>query len=750
MIVKCNYLRSILPFINMPNTVIAASLTLDSQQATQSVASFRTQLRNATNDLIVIQEEFGQTSAEAVAAAQAVARLRDRMNDARAIADAFNPDAKFAALTKAVQVAAGGITALTGAMALFGSESGDVQKALLKVQGALALSQGLSQIGEMGKAFGVLKVAAVEAFTAIKVAIGSTGIGLIVVAVGVLVTYWDEIKASIGLASAAQLKALEYAKEDVAAEQSKLDILNTQDHVLKQQGVSEQAILDSKIAQTKELLKAQKIELERQLLIQKIAEDATHSTIATLLRGAPGRANPLGWLGNLIYGDPVKVADANAKANADLKLQLSKTTDQIAAYEQDKIKDKSAFDQKLRQMDETAAEASITDAYVLSQRKLKDAYEAQQVQIKLDYTNTVERNEQLGAAANAFAAQSKALALKHDQDLADAREKARYEQYLVGITNQKSLSELAIKEQLLIDNTEAERHIANLDERNKKIADNTKLAEDKLHQLQLDDQLKFEVKWNDAIGKQAAQQQAQSEKEIADFLDTQKELVVKSKEEIFAENFNLNTETANMNLDAAGQQAAASLEQLNKWYFDKQKLLKGNAAGELALTKQYEHQKTQITQIENAARLQIISSVLGQAADLFGRATVAGKAIAIAQATIDTYQSATASYKALAGIPVVGPTLGYAAAAIAIAAGLANVRKILSVQVPNASDTSSGGGLSASAPLQPSPQIGNTQLPQDQINKIGNATVRAFVVESDIDKDQSRTKRLNRAARLGG
>ena len=54
----------------------------------------------------------------------------------------------------------------------------------------------------------------------------------------------------------------------------------------------------------------------------------------------------------------------------------------------------------------------------------------------------------------------------------------------------------------------------------------------------------------------------------------------------------------------------------------------------------------------------------------------AQKAIAITQATIKTYESATSAYASMASIPVVGPALGVAAAAGAIAAGLANVAAI--------------------------------------------------------------------------
>lgn len=56
-----------------------------------------------------------------------------------------------------------------------------------------------------------------------------------------------------------------------------------------------------------------------------------------------------------------------------------------------------------------------------------------------------------------------------------------------------------------------------------------------------------------------------------------------------------------------------------------------------------------------------------------------GKTAASAEALIDTYLAAQKSFAALAGIPVVGPALGTAAAAAAIAAGMARVQAINAV-----------------------------------------------------------------------
>ena len=76
-------------------------------------------------------------------------------------------------------------------------------------------------------------------------------------------------------------------------------------------------------------------------------------------------------------------------------------------------------------------------------------------------------------------------------------------------------------------------------------------------------------------------------------------------------------------------------------------------------------------------------------------AFAAWKAMAIAQTIIDTYTSAVASYKSLAGIPYVGPALGFTAAAIAVAAGMARVAAIRSTQYQG---RAKGGVMTANQP----------------------------------------------------
>lgn len=99
-------------------------------------------------------------------------------------------------------------------------------------------------------------------------------------------------------------------------------------------------------------------------------------------------------------------------------------------------------------------------------------------------------------------------------------------------------------------------------------------------------------------------------------------------------------------------------------------------------------------------KTQLVGDALGQLSSIVGQETAAGKAFAVAKATIDTYTSAVSAYNALAGIPVIGPALAAIAAGAAVASGIATVKKIVSVQVPNAPG-GSGGNLTQTTPSAP-------------------------------------------------
>lgn len=170
----------------MAQVVIGAKITADTNGANDSVKSFRAQLREAQADVVKLSNEFGATSKQAAEAAKKAADLRDRIGDAKNLVAAFNPDQKFASFGKAITGVVGGLTAVHGLMGLVGSDSEDVQKALLKVQSALALSQGINQLGE-------LKDSLSNVFSVIKNNLG-TSLPLIAAGIGIIILKLTEWK----------------------------------------------------------------------------------------------------------------------------------------------------------------------------------------------------------------------------------------------------------------------------------------------------------------------------------------------------------------------------------------------------------------------------------------------------------------------------------------------------------------------------------------------------------------------------
>lgn len=155
----------------------------------------------------------------------------------------------------------------------------------------------------------------------------------------------------------------------------------------------------------------------------------------------------------------------------------------------------------------------------------------------------------------------------------------------------------------------------------------------------------------------------------------------------------------------------------------------------------------------------LISQGLGMLSDALGKATLAGKIAAIAQTTIDTYSAAWTIFRqaALNPISIPFPAYPYIQAGLAIAGGLLNVQKIVSVQTPGGG----GGGGSApsggapAAPSTPAAPVAPTQIsttfnPKDNPTSGTASANRTYVVDTDIQNAADRNARLARAARLGG
>lgn len=161
-------------------------------------------------------------------------------------------------------------------------------------------------------------------------------------------------------------------------------------------------------------------------------------------------------------------------------------------------------------------------------------------------------------------------------------------------------------------------------------------------------------------------------------------------------------------------------------------------ANEQANTQAYQNlQKARQQALQST--LSVASSIAGSMASIWGEESKVGKGFATAQALIDTYSAANSAYSAMAGIPIVGPALGIAAAAAAVVAGIANVKKIWEVdETSGASASSASASVAAPAALNTAPVEYTRNLLGNKETDELNQPVKCYVVESDITTAQTK------------
>jgi hypothetical protein len=138
----------------MADKSVSIDLIIKSSEAASSLKEVKQSLKDIKDAMIGAGEGTTEFNKLAAAAGQ----LKDKVDDSNEAINAMNPN-KFQAVASFAGAAAGGISAVTGAMGLFGEQSEEVTKTLAKVQSAMALSQGLAAISELPKAWNNLKAA---------------------------------------------------------------------------------------------------------------------------------------------------------------------------------------------------------------------------------------------------------------------------------------------------------------------------------------------------------------------------------------------------------------------------------------------------------------------------------------------------------------------------------------------------------------------------------------------------------------
>jgi hypothetical protein len=589
-----------------------------------------------------------------------------------------------------------------------------------------------------------------------KKALITTGIGALVVAVGLLVAYWDEIMALVGGVSGEQKKLNESNIKDLDAQKEKLDAIDGQTNQLKLQGKSEAEILQLKIAQTDEAIQAAEINLqnaEATKQAQVAAAQRNKDILAGLLKfmslpltailrsvdmiskglkaiGVLEESTNLldestNYLASFVF-DPEAVGEAGDATIKEAQAGLDRLKEQRAGFtlsqqEADKAAgEKSAAEREKQTKLEEEAFAILQEA----KNKMLDKQKQEEIAINASYA---EKQKKL---AEAKIMDDGSLEAARQEELKAVQEKYTKEETERAEAAQKQLNEIITATRLAGIQDENERARAQMmidfQTRREEITNNLKLESDeRIAQLsalaiQEDQALKANQQVIDEANAIVALEKLDAEFKAAD-------------DDIALQQMILDTKLA------ALKQFNIDGDIVNQEFFAKEKEI---ADAQIAL-----NEKKYALQISQA---QEVSDTLGKLADLAGRQTAAGKALGISQALINTYVGVSAALKEESVLPSPFDVVAKIAnVATVLATGLKAVKAITAVQVPGGGG---GGGVSA-------PSISATAPSTAQVPTIGNSPItslgaamqptqplRAYVVESEVTGSQKRVADIERRA----
>jgi hypothetical protein len=675
------------------------------------VKPLKKQLREATQELQLARQRFGDLSTEAVDAAKKVAGIRDSIEAANEQAALFDPGKRFQALTSAASLAAGAVGAVQGAMGLFGAESEDVQKALLKVQSAMALSQGLSQLADLSKVTEELK-------SSFKGLIGTTA-----------------QKTAATTADTAAVGANTVANTAQAA------ATNASSLASKAAAISMKVLRGALIS-----LGIPALVLGLISLVQNFG--AIKDAVLNLMPGLKGFSDTIGGLVQ-------KVTDffgITSKANRELETLTKGTASRNESIEtQIKLlsaqggKEKEIFELKRKQ----------------TQQELQDIIASD----RLDGKTTEERQKRRKELLNNLTFETAAFNKKEADEAKAAAEKQAAEA--------KTRAEKAKAEQEKINEEKlaAEKKLAEEQKelKEKTAAEDTEFAK-RLNEILVETRLQGIKDENE---KARAELVAQQEQELADLeadtklraeqkLAIQKQLEIKNKQELDALELTFAEADAIKELDKLDaeikksendfetqktllDQKQALIDAQYKYDLDKQD--EYNAATEANTNARIElDKKEKDAKLQNAA---LIGNLLSTVSDIAGKNTARGKALAIASTTIDTYVGAQKAYNSQMQLTPDSPIRAAIAAATAIISGIKNVRAITQTPVPGGG----GGGVSAPSISASAPGVGG-QVPtigSSPVTALGTMMqnqppIKAYVVESEVTGTQKRVADIERRA----
>ena len=397
--------------------------------AVRSIDDLETGVRQLEEELKGAQigsDKFKQLSAELV-------KGKSKLKDFELQLEGLDKEQRATALVDSFTGLTGAVGAVSSAFIAFGAESGAIEEAERKLLGVIGVVSGLRDASNgivatqkllansninLAKGFKTAFASGITGANGLKVALVSTGIGALVVGVGLLIANWEKFINLLGLGATAGEENLQIAQEQTAEAQAQLDLVNNSTEILKQQGKTDREILNIKIAQTDEVIAGLEAQLEQQKVIkQEQIETANRNAkiltgilefltapLAILLEGidAIGRAfgkefglidKTYGALSRSIFNaeDIAKEADEGIaeteKALNNLKNQRAGYQNQITAIDTKASEDRQATANRIAQNEQKALEARAESARRLAEAQAKE----EQDRLDVKYANDLVR-----------------------------------------------------------------------------------------------------------------------------------------------------------------------------------------------------------------------------------------------------------------------------------------------------------------------------------------------------------------------
>lgn len=684
---------------------------------------------------------------------------------------------------------AGGVSAVSAAFTLFGKDTENLQKTMVKLQAAIAIVQGIGGLKGLGegilngvKSFKALSVAITgtsAAMNGFKAALVSTGIGALLVAVGLLIDKLTSLKDEAKLTSD-EIENIRQRNENLRT-QAKESFWEEEYRSLIKLNPELQDEIENVIKATDAYRELNRIRTET----QKKAWEEYDAKI---------------FLNNIIELDKAfkNALTAYDKDLLSIGTRFGKTEEEISEL----FKNTLSRQQFLKKVTGKDVKEARLELERISESLLDNSkYLAETKDPLYDYQNLVKTGNKIledRKKAEEEAARARKQALDKLQDEIKTK-KAAIDKYWSD--NEKTLLSETDRENLilrenyqlqlndlkwLLDKKELtqEEYLKRVKQVND--AYNKEYLEDQreIYKTELQDRLSALQEMQDResqlfANKEAALSAGKSgsyETRVQQFGSTDfyqsGEDVQKQYQDTLAYNeqlYNLTKDKITRENELMSQQQAILDEQYNNKLITEQEYTNQSQAIKL----QQEANDIALSEAANAreeadlqafkdrqakkqqaiqATMNVASSLSGALANVFKqeasddsksekqreKSFKVYKALATTQAIIDTISSAQGAYKAMVGIPIVGPILAPIAAATAVIAGIANVKAIQNEQLPSSGGSGSDAGTTAPAALNTAPVEYTRNLLGNKETDELNQPVKCYVVESDITTAQTK------------